>query len=190
MLGDLIRPFAYVTLKHPSNTPKLVNWTVPVGISLLAAVTVWWSGAYIDMLGPNGVVSRVLGFVQNLAGFYVAALAAIATFSSSDMDKLMPGEPPTMKVRYHGHLQTVKVTRRRFLSVMFAYLTALSLLLTLGSIAALAIADPLAHALSDQATGVLKAIFSVGYLGVLAQMTCVTLWGLFYLGERIHTPDS
>lgn len=150
----------------------------------------WSFNININVYGETGVISRILGFVQSLAGFYIAALAAIATFNNPDMDKPMPGETPTMRIYYNSTMSVVKVTRRRFLSAMFAYLTACSLILTLVSIAALSVAPSLVTVLPHSLLIPLKGTFTFLYLMALAQMTCVTLWGLYYLGERIHTPDS
>jgi hypothetical protein len=106
------------------------------------------------------------------------------------MDKLMPGNPPTIVVTYNGAKTTVSLTRRRFLCSLFAFLTASSLALTLFSIFALAFARPIAAVIPAGAHDAFKALFSFVYLAAIAQMTSVTLWGIYYLGERIHTPDS
>ncbi|MBT2326491.1 hypothetical protein J7E62_29690 [Variovorax paradoxus] len=189
MFLNLVRPFAYLTIKHKSRLPQIVNWIVPSAIAILAVGTARAGGLDIDVFGTNGAVSRVLSFVQSLPGFYIAALAAIATFGGVDMDRIMPGDAPTMSIIYHGQSTEVKATRRRFLSAMFSYLTACSLAITLGSIGVLAIAEPLARLVPTQFHWAFKDVFGFLYLLFLGQMTCVTMWGLFYLGERIHTPD-
>ena len=190
MLLELTRPFSYLSIQHNSSLPRWVNWLVPAIFSAVLMAIPWSLDIHFNVYGDNGVISRVLGFVQSLAGFYIAALAAIATFNNPDMDKLMPGEAPTMQIMYNGTMSTVKVTRRRFLSAMFAYLTAGSLVLTLISIAALGASQSLATALPNFLVTPAKTVFIFAYLFALTQMICVTLWGLFYLGERIHTSDS
>ncbi len=190
MFTELTRPLSYLSIRHSTNSVQWINWWAPF---LLAGI-VCGIGALldkpVDIFSSSGVLSKVLGFIQNLPGFYLAALAAVATFNNPDMDKLMPGEPPTAKVLYNGKLTTVKLTRRRMLCMMFAYLTAVSFMLTLISIAAMTFASPLKESITGQFSVVtLKAIFSLCYFVGLGQMLLVTLWGLFYLGERIHTPD-
>jgi hypothetical protein len=189
MLADLLKPFAFLGIRHPTRAPIFVCWVLPFFVSILFSLAALALGLNVDVFGANGMISRVLGFVQNLPGFYVAALAAIATFSNEDMNKYMPGVPPTMKVLHNGKPTTVGLTRRRFLSSMFAYLTALCICLTLASIAALAVADPLKQLLAVNTYLPIKVLFSLIFLTFLLQMICVTMWGLFYLGERIHTPD-
>jgi len=190
MLHPLLRPFAYLGIKHGSALPIWINWVIPIVISLAGTFVLFKLVPAATLLSDNGFVARVLGFVQSLAGFYMAALAAIATFNNSDMDRFMPGEPPTMPIIYKGALETVKLTRRRFLSSMFAYLTLISVLVTLASIAALAIGLNLPKWFDGQWNWAIKLAFLLGYTLSIAQMICVTVWGLFYLGERIHTPDT
>lgn len=188
----LLRPLAYLTIRHPSNLPVLVNWGVPV---LLAAISVAVVGLFaktsVDVWGVAGVVSRLLGFIQNLPGFYIAALAAVATFGGIDMKKLMPGTPPTMNTPYNGKmLPQMALTRGLFLTSMFAYLTALSLLLTLTAVAGLALAESVKSMVPVNLYPFLKTFATFTYLMFVAQLVCVTFWGLYYLGERMHLSDS
>jgi hypothetical protein len=190
MLHPLLRPFSFLYIKHDSALPIWINWVIPTVLSLACAAVLDTLVPAEGLLSDNGFVARVLGFVQSLAGFYMAALAAIATFNNTDMDRFMPGTPPTMGIIYKGALETVKLTRRRFLSSMFAYLTLISVLLTLVSIAALAIGPNMPEWFEGQWDWIMRLVFLFGYTLVIAQMICVTVWGLFYLGERIHTPDN
>lgn len=190
MLLELLRPFSYLTIRHRSMMPYWVNFFLPTVAATVAVALVWLLDLRVDVFGANGLVSKMQSFVQGLPGFYIAALAAIATFNNPDMDKAMPGESPTMFVTYNGARTKVKVTRRRFLSVMFAYLTACSLMLTLISVATVSLADPLTSVLPKQVFGTAKVLFCTAYLTCVAQLVFVTLWGLFYLGERIHTPNA
>lgn len=189
MLADLLRPFGFLRITHSTRAPLFVNWIFPFAASLLLLLAALVLRLNVDVFGANGLVSRVLGFVQNLPGFYVAALAAIATFSNRDINKVMPGVPPVMNIVHNGAPTKIELTRRRFLSSMFAYLTALCICITLASIAALAIADPLKLLLATAIYLPAKICFSLIFVMFLMQMICVTLWGLYYLGERIHTPD-
>ena len=93
-----------------------------------------------------------------------------------------------MFIKYNCVMQEVPATRRRFLTSMFAYLTAVSFLFSIGAIAVVVLAPALKQTLGDVAPH-LHWIGLVTFLFVLFQMTCVTFWGLFYLGERMLTPD-
>lgn len=189
MLTQLIRPAAYLRIKHPSNSPFVINWVFPGLLSGILVLTCALLIPTAQLFGDTGAVARTLGFIQSLPGFYIAALAAVATFNSPDMLKLMPGVTPTISVLYNGAPTQVPLTRRRFLSSMFAYLTALSVVLTLVAIGALCVSSQVGSALPPASHGALKAAFAFMFFGFVFQLTTVTLWGIFYLGERIHTPD-
>lgn len=145
-------------------------------------------GVDVNVFGSQGLLDRLLTFVQTLAGFYIAALAAVSSFNSPHLDREMPSPAPTMYITYNGNMQLVSATRRRFLTSMFAYLTSLSFLFSLAAIATMV----LAPVLKQNCVG---AVFFLHWFGAgffllaLFQMTCVTFWGLFYLGERMITPD-
>lgn len=190
MFIELMRPFSYLSIQHESNLPRVVNWFIPLCFSAALILLALKFGIEINIFGNEGFISRTLGFVQNLPGFYIAALAAIATFDRNGMDLPMPGIPPKISIIYNGSRTVVKLTRRRFLSSLFAYLTAISFLIVVLSLVCLSLANPLSFIFSNPTLGVLKVLTIFIYLTILCQMICITFWGIYYLGERIHTPDS
>ncbi len=190
MSNVLVRPFAYLSIQHDSSLPAWVNWAIPMILAGLACALFTWIGFGAGLVSDNGFFARVLGFTQGLAGFYIAALAAIATFSNADMDQLMPGNPPTLVIHHNSGKETIRLSRRRFLSQLFAYLTALSFVISLVSIMALAVGVNVKTIFNPAYVNLAKIVFLFFYFLVLSQMTTITLWGIYYLGERIHTPDS
>lgn len=185
---DLIRPFAFLTIRHPSRLPLWVNWLLPLLATLVALAVLGWLGSAVNVFAKDGLLERCLSFTQTLAGFYIAALAAVSSFNSPHLDRVMPPPAPTMYVKYHGSMQKVQATRRRFLTSMFAYLTALSFVFSIVAIAGVVLAPALKEAWQG-AVPVLHWLVLFVFLFALFQMTCVTFWGLFYLGERMLTPD-
>lgn len=165
-----------------------MNWLLPLLAALMALLAIGWLGSSVNVFGKDGLLDRFLGFIQTLAGFYIAALAAVSSFNSPHLDREMPSPAPTMYVKYNTGMQSVPATRRRFLTSMFAYLTALSFLFSIGAIAVVVLAPALKQSWPE-------AVAYLHWLGLgvfsfaLFQMTFVTFWGLFYLGERMLTPD-
>lgn len=187
-MQELFRPFSFLAIRHPSHLPLWVNWALPLaatGVSLYALNRL---GIGVNVFGTQGLLDRLLTFVQALAGFYIAALAAVSSFNSPHLDREMPTPSPTMCIMYNTTMQRVNLTRRRFLTSMFAYLTAVSFLFSLASIVTLVLAPVLKQAWPS-AVCVLHWVGSGFFLFALFQMICVTFWGLFYLGERMITPD-
>ncbi len=188
MSAMLLRPFNYLAVRHPSGTLRLFNWGAPFAMAVcFAAVCMHWPE--VNLLHKDGVLDKVLGFVQNMPGFYLAALAAVATFANGTLDKLMPGVPPTAKLLFNGHAEEVPLTRRRFLCMMFSYLTALSLLLTMTAIATVTFVDPVSASLPMAAKSILRLGLAGVFVMFLAQLLLITFWGLYYLGERLHIGD-
>lgn len=181
--AQLFRPFAYLLIEHPSKWQ--MDWLLPGILSAISILITIFLLPDINIYGDSGVISRVLGFVQNLPGFYIAALAAIATFGRTDIDNVLPAPTPTITEQREGVQDRIPLTRRRFLCMMFAFLTAESVVLVLFSILVLSVAGhiQIEHAASAK---VLSHLFFFGYLFALYQMILATFWGLFYLGDRIH----
>ena len=126
----------------------------------------------INFLGDNGVIQLVNAILQILAGFYIASLAAVATFSRPEMDNVMQGIAPQLKGK--------PLTRRVFVTHLFGYLAFMSIFLYfVGGIAKMINpTTPLAHYL------VLALEFI--YLALLFNILFVTSLGLFYMIARIH----
>lgn len=197
MRNILLRPFAYLTIQHSDPIVRWINWGLP-SIVAIAVASLWglpWlvdragfaSPTDVNVWGDGGVVSGLLGFVQSLPGFYTAALAAVATFGGKDMMKVMPGNAPKMRVLFEGHLtEPLELSRRVFLTSMFAYLTALSFLLTVGAIIGTSVANAFSAMLIPSARPLVSCFATSVFSLFFAQMLSVTGWGLYYLGERMH----
>jgi hypothetical protein len=191
MASHLLRSLAYLGIRHNGSALPWVNWGLPATISIAMVLAVGHLAPGVNVFHAGGVIDRLLSFVQSLPGFYLAALAAVATFNRPDLDAPMAGNPPQAKIlNAQGNLQQIALTRRRFLCMMFSYLTALSFAITVAAIAGLAVADSLAQFVGPQLTSALRPFGAFLYLLLVTQMLVVTLWGLYYLGERMHTPGA
>lgn len=189
----LFRPFAYLSIRHEgSSRLPMVNWGLPALVAAILLVAGAWVAPSTNVFHTGGIVDRLLQFIQTLPGFYLAALAAVATFGRENLDKLMPGTPPRVMVVYNRQLVEVELTRRRLLTMMFAYLTTLSIALTLLGVFGFALVDQLAEFVrhyAPQALPWVRTLAAFAFFTFTAQMIIITMWGLYYLGERMHTPD-
>ena len=192
LIYQLLRPVTgYLSIRHP--TKKYVDWVFPVGLVLVTLFFIFLMKDKVNIFGVGGVITLVLGYIQNLPGFYIAALAAIATFARTDIDVLMPGNPPP-QIRSEdnrGIINLITLTRRRFLCLLFAFLTAECIFLTFLSIFFVSIAPGIKIYLSNEILSSITFYLAAGfYLLFLYQLLITTLWGLYYLGERIHQIDQ
>jgi hypothetical protein len=189
VLHFLLRPFSYLSIGHKSKWK--IDWLIPILLALMSIFIVFFLRRYgsISVYSDNGIISRILSFVQSLPGFYIAALAAIATFNKTDIDNRMPEPAPTIDIIVQGKSIEIALTRRRFLCSMFAFLTAESILLIVVAIFSLSIAPVIKAVIAPQLTEVLSGVFFLFYSILFWQMIVASFWGLYYLGEKLHQPD-
>ena len=186
-IAQVLKPWVYLAIS--GRRKWIFDWGLP--IALTALVTILWAclGLRIAFFGPGGAISQITGFVQNLPGFFVAALAAVATFNRADLDKEMPKPTPTMPMEVRGGVTRLPLTRRRFLCVLFAFLTSQSIVITFTGIGMVSVSSAIQARLPN---GLVDYFYFAGvalYLFLLFQMIVVTYLGLYYLGDRIHQPD-
>lgn len=186
LLGQLLQPFGYLFIRHPYKW--VVDWLYPMILALLGVLVCSAVGDLASLVKSGGFLAMVLSFVQSLPGFYIAALAAIATFGRSDIDQLLPEPTPKVVVKYRGSENTVPLTRRRFLAMLFAFLTAVSLLLIMMSIFYLSYGEQLFKwSVESYKVGLYLGTFCIWvYFLFLSQMIIATFWGLYYLGYKLH----
>jgi len=160
---------------------------------LLLALTLcffWLLDWKLVIFGSSGLVSGVGSYLQVVTGFYIASLAAVATFNQKNMDLRMAGDSPTLTVEWKGRRLEEQLTRRRFLCFLFGYLSFLSIFVYFGGVGANLIAPPLVAALPKDYLFFVKWGFVSVYLLVVYNLICTTLLGLYYMTERIHRPES
>ncbi|HIH2651542.1 MAG: hypothetical protein IOC39_25755 [Burkholderia sp.] len=186
----LLRPFAYWSIKFEKKWQ--LDWGIPAVLTIMSVAALVGASHLkpIMVLGDSGLLAKMLSFVQSLPGFYIAALAAIATFNRIDIDRIMPAPPPRMNVNIRGRSIAIDLTRRRFLCVLLAFLTAESLVLIMTAMLGLSAGPSLKLAVTEEYQRLTLYSCLAIYMLFFWQMLCVTFLGLFYLGERIHQPDD
>lgn len=189
MIRDLLRPFSYLTIKHDKKWR--VDWLLPISLALVTVIPIFILKLYgtIPLYSSDGLIQKILNFIQILPGFYIAALAAIATFNKSNIDEIMPAPAPKTNIILEGKKTSIDLTRRRFLCLMFAFLTAECLILIIVGIIAQSFYIPLRLIVPDIYHPYLSIVFLSIFTLLFWQMIITSFWGLFYLGDRLHQPD-
>ncbi|GAW86486.1 hypothetical protein bplSymb_SCF02805P001 [Bathymodiolus platifrons methanotrophic gill symbiont] len=110
MIRHLLRPFSYLSIEH--ELKKKVDWNYPCSLSIISTGLAFWlqQFAHISLYADSGMISKILNFVQVLPGFYIAALAAIATFNRIDIDKIMPSPAPKIGMFIQGNNVVIELT--------------------------------------------------------------------------------
>jgi len=188
MLSMTLKPFKYLLIKHDDK--RLFDLFIPLLLASVLALVYYFLDKPFALVASGGLIPQVNSLLQMLIGFYIASLAAIATFGNESIDEIMAGTPPKLKTRIKGELQEIELTRRRFLCYLFGYLALMSILLYLTGVVAILLgysgADlfNMLNAIGKMA--VLKAILLFIYLFFLTNLIQTTLLGLYYLSVRIH----
>ena len=194
ILYELTRWWNYRRIKHPSMAWYI--WRIPGAAASLTAVTYILLPERPGVASPDGLISGVSQIMTILPGFFIAALAAVATFNREEMDDPMPAPTPTTTIFRQGEWIEVVLTRRLFLTYLFSYLSILSLGTSIVCLA-LKLAHPSAVYLFKNIydpswRSWLKDIseFSLALIlfYICASILVTTLHGIYFLTERMHQP--
>lgn len=186
-LSILVRPLDYLRIRHDAKV--VLDWWVPlVAAAVITSLLLLTERS--QLLGDRGLIAGFNGLLQVLTGFYIAALAAVATFQKSGIDELMAGNPPRLLITVRGEDREIRLTRRRFLCLMFGYLAFLSLFMYLGGLFANLLAPDLVARLPLALHKPIALLGTFLYTLVGSNLVVTTLVGLYYMSDRIHRPDS
>jgi hypothetical protein len=193
---ELTRWLGYFRIRHPQMS--LYTKVLPLFIGAALAVLCTVMPKPIVIAGDNGLLAGILQMFANMPGFYVAALAAVATFNKPGMDEPMPKPTPTIEMRVRGRSVDVDLTRRVFLSYLFSYLTTVCLFICLICVLGNALAANIHDAtIALQAThlgralaGLLRLLTFLALFTAIASIFVSTLHGIYFLTERMHQPNE
>lgn len=190
MFRHLLRPLSYLSIEHKQKWR--VDWLYPFVLALISVGLLFLLKRFGDVpfYADGAVIAKILGFVQGLPGFYIAALAAIATFNRIDIDKTMPAPAPKLDIVVQGQSVVIELTRRRFLCSMFAFLTAESFILIVVAVLGQTIYLPIKTILNEQLHVWASILYMMLFMFMFWQLMITSFWGLFYLGDRLHQPDQ
>lgn len=187
---QLARPFAFPRIHH--RHMAIYTLLLPIAITVVGVAVFYLLPVRPGLFGAGGLVPSVLSVMGNLPGFFIAALAAVATFSKDSMDHELPDEgAPRLWMMSGLDGEYVKLTRRVFLCHLFAYLSATSFCVIAISLSTGAVAPSIVSAMSGIAFGVVaiavaKGLFLFVFLFLLATILIISLYGMYYLVERMH----
>ena len=186
LIGQLLKPFGYLAIQHPYKW--VVDWLYPCLMAIVSVSLVLQFSDVAKLVEPNGMVAMLLSFIQSLPGFYIAALAAIATFGRLDIDDVLPEPTPKVVIKLRGRENTIDLTRRRFLAMLFPFLTGESIAIVIYCIALISFGSLInGYMYADKALGHYLYVACIFFLFIFVyQMILATFWGLYYLGYKLQ----
>jgi hypothetical protein len=170
----------WLTLRHATLTVTNL-WLPGVGAGIAFAFLVF--GPDINVAHEFGIIQQVNGLLQILAAFFVAALALVAGFPGDALDRPMGGIRP----HFAGVDEPIFPTRREVLGYLFAYLSAVSIIMYLCGGFMMSIVNPAQvswlKSFLEFTDGWGRVVVAACYGGVLLHLFGTTLLGLHYLGN-------
>lgn len=186
LFSHLFKPYGYLFIKG-INGKRSYDWYAPIILTILSCCYFYGFGiSPNELLKDNGFIKLVTSFISNLPGFYIAALAAIATFNREQIDYPLIGSngTPFIKIKItkeNGRTVNTneKLTRRLFLCMLFSFLTALSISIVMLN----AFVTPV---INIGISIIAEWFYITIFMFLTWQMLIATFFGLYYLGDRIH----
>ena len=177
--------FSFLRLRSPDIF--WYQWIYPTIVFVVAfGGFQFWGDQFLsfDMDKLIGDVNALMGI---LVGFYIAALAAVSSFSNENLDQVMKGRAPTLSTVRKGNEIKEKLTRRRFLAIIFGYCATLAIILYIFGVLQvhLTVTQPAALWAQTAMSVVGQAVWGL-YVWIISSLLVVTLLGLHYLVERMH----
>lgn len=172
--SQLLTGFRY--LRVSGDGKRLLDLGLPIALTA-ASLAIDTFVVPISVIGERGLIQLINELLQVLVGFYVASLAAVATFASTAL------EQKAQNLYFQGKL----MRRRAFLCYMFGYLSVLSLTLYVVGVMAILGASQL-HA-AAQSVPPFRSVALAVYMFFAWNMVTVTLMGLHYLIDRAQRAD-
>lgn len=177
--------FSFLRLRSPDIC--WYQWVYPTAIFAMVFGGYQLCGDQFLSFDKDKLIGDVNALMGILVGFYIAALAAVSSFSNENLDQVMKGRPPTLITVRKGQEIKETLTRRRFLAILFGYCATLAIILYVFGVlhVHLAVAQPVES--WAQLALCIVAHFAWGlYVWLIASLLIVTLLGLHYLVERMH----
>jgi len=182
---QLLRPLSYLSITDDS------KWKIDYLVPALLSIPITFMFTYLPYdpkyVASGGIVSNLIVFLSVLPGFYITALAAVSTFDRPEMDQHMPEPTPKHHVMVRGVMVEILLTRRRMLSLLFGYLSFLSICLLLVCVIAVSVGNVICDSINPYRIANFVLLFL--FLFPFFNMISVTMFGLYQLCERIHSTN-
>jgi hypothetical protein len=177
----LLTPLSFLRVRSPDLT--VYQWQLPAILAAIALIGYYVLPVSPPLFSEKGLVNTVNGLLNTLIGFFIAALAAVAAFPSASLDAEMKGRAPTIMNYRQDQEFEEKLTRRRFLVILFGYSAFLSIALFGFGVVSLMVSPSL---VTLPGAPLLKALWLLAYLSMASSLVVSTLLGLHYLIDRMH----
>lgn len=189
MIKMIVKPLNYTKIvwktrnskNQEFDQKKWVDIYLPFMISILFSIFLLILYIFSDysIFFHSDAFYYLTTFLQTLPGFYIAALAAIVSFSNENLDIINFDDCPKDNKGYD-------MTFRRFLANVFSYLAWLSIFLILYCISLKYIFEQNFAWKNITFFPIIYISLLISFIFFISQLISITAMSLSYLGDRIH----
>jgi hypothetical protein len=194
-------PLNYLRIRHGAgvfHSKRTYDFVLPLLLSAATCAYFVWLSISFAIFDHPALVKRLSDLLSLMIVFYMAALAAVATFDRKGIDEEMEGDPAVLRVREPNGAQKVDkvLSYRQFISYLFGYLSFLSLLLYVFIMVSdvgwkrleLHFQDsPLIYCVL---TRYFDPVIAFVLFAAIWQLIITSLLGIYFLTERIQTLNT
>ena len=181
-LHILFSPISYLKIKDEEASQKVwFDFLLPGILAVCFSFTLLFLDETIS-INLSVLFSKFSGVINILPGFYIASIAAVATFDKADLNTDIKSMKLELFYPKKG-IEETPINKRIFLCSMFSYLTFLSVICSLSIVFVPVFVKILASSFYYE---VFKEIGVFMLLLMLSQLATVTCWALYYMAHRIH----
>ncbi len=196
-IKQLFSPMRYLRIRHGENimeSKAVYDWVLPFILSCSTVFLFAYFATTVHIFGENGLVGSFRTLLELLIPFFIAALAAVATFEREGLDKPLKGYPVILYMqKIGGNWDLEELTRRQFICYLFGYLSFLSIILFIFIIFSSAL-EPfiIKSIIANLPFNVLVLKWGVAFLFIFPiwQLITTTLLGIYFLTERLQVMED
>jgi len=183
-IKQLFTPINYLRINHPIK--RWFDYIIPLFLTACIFLALFYLPKEPLLFGDNGLIFIITDLIKILVGFYIASLAAVATFQRPEMDNPLSGNPATLSVKRRGKSKVLDLSRRQFLCYLFGYLAFIGMVIYFTGAASSLLADNFRIIIPIAYKAYAKWSFVFFYIFITMNMLTTTLLGLHYMTDRIH----
>lgn len=190
---QLLIPITFFSIQHGENNSrgKIYSFWTPAILAIIFTLIQMLKASPELIVKENGIFATLSPLFSLFAAFFIAALAAIATFQNGEIDKEMnSGDQSRTFIERNnsfGDPQNIYLSRRQYLCYLFGYLSFATIIFVL-TVSLFVIFKDVLFIKNSTILLTLNTILIFSFWFMLVQILLLTLLGLGFLTEKINNP--
>lgn len=193
---QLLKPAQYLAIKQGVGvfaSKRTYDLWLPLALTVTTTTLLYFLNLPVGFFADTGIVTGVIDLLNLIIAFFIAALAAVATFDRTGLDKPLKGNPAFLKIlESDGIVRERPLTNRQFICYLFGYLSFVSLTLLIVIHFARLFGPRVIYTLQlgEWMLWAIHWLASVLFFFVLWQILVTMFLGLYFLSDRIPFIDD